>query len=98
MKWYTQGMKTGDAPVLDRILEPVTRSLNPEAARSLLNVRADAGARARVAELAEKCNAGTMSEDERAEYEMYIWAGKIVALFQAQAKVLLAKDVSQPHS
>ena len=98
MKWYTGDMKTADIPVLNRILEPVTRSLNPEAARSLLNVRADASAQARVAELAEKCNTGTISDDERDEYEMYIWAGKIVALFQAQAKVLLAKDVSQPHS
>jgi hypothetical protein len=91
-------MKTGDAPLLERILEPVTRSLNQEAAQSLLRVRADVQAQARVAELAEKCNEGTLSEAERSEYEMYIWAGKIVALLQANARMLLAKGRSEPPS
>jgi hypothetical protein len=87
-----------ETPLLERILEPVTRSLNPEAARSLLKVRADATAQKRVAELAEKCNEGTLSEAERSEYDMYIWAGKIVALLQANARTLLVKGVSEPHS
>jgi hypothetical protein len=91
-------MKTVAKPLIERILEPVTRSLNQEAARSLLRVRADAKDRARVAELAEKCNEGTMTESERSEYDMLIWAGKIVALFQASARRLLAEAKSEPHS
>jgi hypothetical protein len=83
-------MNPTPTPVLDRILDPVTRSLNAEAARSLLDLRADATTRARVAELADRCNEGVLSEDERAEYEMYIWAGKVVALLQAKARALLA--------
>jgi hypothetical protein len=90
-------MKDQVTPVLDRILDPVTRSLNSEAARSLLKLRAGPQERARVAELASKCNEGTLSESDRAEYEMYIWAGKIVALLQAKARVLLAEGVAPPR-
>ena len=95
---YTRDTKTTDTPLLERLFEPVARSLNPEPAQSLFNVRADAKARARVAALAEKCHEGTLSEEERAEYEMYIWAGKLVALLQAKARALPAKGAKQPLS
>jgi hypothetical protein len=91
-------MKTAPTLLLEQILEPVTRSLNSEAAQSLLDVRADALTQAHVAELAAKCNEGTMSEAERAEYEMYIWVGRMVALLQANARALLAKDLAKSTS
>jgi hypothetical protein len=91
-------MKTTDFSLLDRLLDPVTRSLNPEAAQALLQVRADAQAQARVAELADKCNEGTLSEGERAEYDTYVWAGRMVALFQAKARLLLSKGANPPRS
>ena len=95
---YNTGMKTAEKPLLERILEPVTRSLNQEAARSLLRVRANAKDQARVAELAQKCNEGTLSEAERSEYDMYVWAGKIVALLQANARIILSKNASESYS
>jgi hypothetical protein len=72
--------------VLERILEPVSSSLNDEAARKLIGLRADAASQARVAELADKCNEGQLTDDERDEYESYVMAGDFVAILHAQAR------------
>ncbi len=77
--------------VLERLLEPVSRSLNVEAARKLIRLKADAKTQARVDELARKCNEGELSADERSEYERYVTASTLIAILQAKARLLLAK-------
>ena len=77
--------------VLERFLEPVAESLNVEAARKLVRIKADAKTQARVDKLARKCNNGEMTEEERAEYEWYVTAGNLIAVLQAKARLLLAK-------
>ena len=86
-------MKNGEsASVLDRLLEPVTRCLTPESARALVELRADADAQARIAELAEKCNEGRLTAEERREYETYVHVGNLIAILQAKARVLLRQQ------
>jgi hypothetical protein len=82
--------KTTNGRVLERILEPVASSLNEEAARKLIGLKADRKAQARIAHLAEKCNEGDLTPAERLEYETYVMAGEFIAVLQAQARVLLA--------
>jgi hypothetical protein len=77
--------------VLERLLAPVSRSLNVEAARKLVRLKADAKTQARVDELARKCNEGELTPQERAEYERYVTAGNLIAILQAKARLLLAK-------
>jgi hypothetical protein len=78
--------------VLDRLLEPVGRSLSPRAARELVRLRADEETQARVQELAEKCNEGTLTPDEHDEYEAYTMAANVVAILQAKARARLTPD------
>jgi len=59
-------MKTLDASVLDRILDPLGRMLTPEVARKLAHYRFDSKAQARIDKLARKCNEGELSETEGA--------------------------------
>jgi hypothetical protein len=75
---------------LNRLLEPVGRCLSTKAARALADLRADEEVQTHIRELAEKCNEGTLSAVERAEYEAYVMAGHIVAILQAQARARLA--------
>lgn len=75
--------------LLERILEPVSSSLNEEAARKLIGLKADRKLKARVAKLAEKCNEGDLTPEERREYELYVTAGHFVAILQAKARILL---------
>ena len=78
--------------ILERLLEPVSRSLNVEAARKLVRLKADAKTQARVAKLARKCNEGELSAKERAEYERYVTAGNLIAIPQAKARLLLKQS------
>jgi len=77
--------------VLERLLEPVSRSLNIEAARKLVQLKADAKTQARVDQLARKCNEGDLNPAERSEYETFVAAGNLIAILQAKARLILAK-------
>ena len=76
-------------PVLDEILEPVTRTLTVESARKMVDYRPRRKTVARIEKLARKCNNGELTPEERAEYETYVYAGEFVALLQAKARALL---------
>ena len=78
--------------VLERLLEPVSQCLNVEAAQRLIRVKADAKTQARVDELARKGNEGELTPAERGEYERYVTAGTMIAILQAKARLLLAKN------
>src|SRR5438128_12127820 len=71
---YNGAMPTVKAPPLERLLEPLARSLTPAAARALVAFRADAETQARIAELADKCNEGQLTPEEREEYEGFVRA------------------------
>jgi len=75
---------------LDRMLEPLSRCLTPEAAERLVHLRTDPQLQARLEELAGKCAAGALSEEERMEYEAYLETGNLIAILQAKARALLA--------
>jgi len=77
------------AGFLGELLEPLGRALNTESARALLEVRASERSQRRVTELAERCNRGELSPAERAEYELLIEVGDVVALLQARARLYL---------
>lgn len=84
-------IKISNGKLLDRILDPISSSLNEESARKLIGLKADRKTEARVAKLAIKCNEGTLTPRERREYEMYVMIGHIVGLLQAKARILLAR-------
>jgi acetylornithine deacetylase/succinyl-diaminopimelate desuccinylase-like protein len=80
-------MKT--TTILHRVLEPVLRSLPPEAARQIVRAEADEELQQRVQELAGRADEGTLTPDEQREYEAYVDAGDIVATLQAVARKTL---------
>lgn len=74
---------------LSRFLDPVTSLLTPEVARRIVDFRADAKTQARLDELAEKSNEGSLSTDERTEYEGYVRAIDLITVLQLKARSLL---------
>ena len=78
--------------ILDRVLEPITDCLTPGVAAKLVALRADAETQARVDELADKANEGTLSAEERAEYDRYREAFHFVTILQAKARKLLTEQ------
>ena len=79
------------ASYLDRFLDPVTEALTPEAARTIVNLRADDETQARIEELREKSNDGTLTPDEDAEYKEFVEAVDIISIIQSKARKFLAK-------
>jgi hypothetical protein len=75
---------------LDRLVEPVVRTFTPDVARALIQLRAGPELQARMDELAEKCNDGRLSAEERAEYETSIRFANDLAIIQAKARRLLS--------
>ena len=74
---------------LDRLVDPVVRTFMPEVARSLIQLRADPELQARMDELAEKCNEGRLTAEEREEYETSVRFANYLAIIQAKARRLL---------
>ena len=87
-------MKTLDAPLLDRILDPLGRILSPEVARKLVGLRFDAGMRAKIEKLARKCNDGRLTDGERREYETYVQTIDFIAILQAKARARLRSSTT----
>jgi hypothetical protein len=83
--------QTRNGQVLERLLGPVSSLLNEKAARKLIGLKADRQTQARVAKLADRCNEGRLTSEERVEYEMYVLVGELIAIFQAKARLLLAR-------
>jgi predicted RNA-binding protein associated with RNAse of E/G family len=59
-------------------------------ASRLLSLQADPVAQQRIDELAEKCNEGQLTQEERDQYEAYVSAGNVIAVLQAKARALVA--------
>ncbi|HEY6292107.1 MAG TPA: hypothetical protein VI455_11195 [Terriglobia bacterium] len=78
--------KPTGAAVLDGLLDPLSRCLDTESARRLAEFRADPEVLARIDTLAERANDGTLSDDERGEYEVLINAADLIAILQLKAQ------------
>jgi hypothetical protein len=75
--------------IFEQALDPFVECLTPEAARRIVGLRADSADQARLDELAEKANEGSLTPDERAEYEKFRAVFHMITLLQSRARVLL---------
>jgi hypothetical protein len=87
-------MSIVEVTYLDRLLTPVAQCFTPEVAKRLAALPMDREIQAHIAELAAKANEGTLSAEERAEYEDYIEAVDLVAILQSRARAMLAQPPS----
>jgi len=83
--------KKAKSLLLDRLLEPVSTSLNKTAAQNILTLKADRKMQARVMRLADKCTEGELTPEERREYEIFLLVNHFIAILKSQARVLLAQ-------
>jgi hypothetical protein len=84
-------MSPASADPIDRVLDPLARCLTPDVARRMLSVEMDPVTRQHLDQLAAKANEGTLTEDERAEYEEYVDAIDFVGILQAKARAFLSE-------
>jgi hypothetical protein len=75
---------------LNRLLEPLSQALTPEAARCLADFRIDPALQARIDELADRCNEGLLTEAERSEYEDLVDGISLISILKSKAHRVLS--------
>jgi len=80
---------TPNALTIDQLIDPVGQCLTREVAERLITLRANPELQLEVDRLADKANQGTLTEDERIQYEQYVSFAQIVTLLQIEARDLL---------
>jgi len=80
--------------MLGRVIAPIGRYLTPASAKEILALRADRKSKRRIEQLAAKCDEGTLTPEERAEYQVFVEVGDFVALLQAKARRYLSEHTA----
>ena len=75
-----------------RLLEGRSDDISPEAARYLLSIEFGESDRARMEELADKSEAGLLTQQEEAEFDGYLHIGNLLAVMQSKARIALRQD------
>jgi len=75
--------------LLERMIDPIGRVLTPEAAKEIVNLRADKETQHRIDQLADKCNEGTLTSEERTEYQEFISMFNVLTVLQSRARTIL---------
>ena len=75
--------------ILEKILDPLTDCLTPEAASEIVRFTVDSETQSQVDRLAAKAQSGTLSEVESSEYRDLIEAFDLVAILKSRARLVL---------
>jgi hypothetical protein len=78
--------KSAEAMIWARVIAPEDNGLSPETARSLLEIRFSEKDKARMKELAERNQEGSLTEAERQELEGYVKVGDVLSLLHLKAR------------
>lgn len=71
------------------MVNPLTRVFTREAAEEIANLRVDEDTQRHIDDLAEKCNEGTLTAEERAEYQEFVSYFNILTVLQSRARTYL---------
>jgi hypothetical protein len=78
-----------EAEILQAVVAPQEPELEPNVARSILTFHFTAAQCARMTELADKNNEGTITPAERTEMENFARVGNFLSLIQSKARISL---------
>ena len=72
--------------VLDGLLDPLSRCLDAESSRRIAEFRVDPKVQEELDVLAVKANEGTLTADERTEYEAFLIAADFISVLKLKAQ------------
>jgi hypothetical protein len=84
-----------EADILSRLVDPAEGSLTSEAAAAFLALKFSSADMARMEELADRSQAGTLSDSERELMERYNHVGHFLALLKSKARNSLNRNGKQ---
>ncbi|HEX3879959.1 MAG TPA: hypothetical protein VHW24_23415 [Bryobacteraceae bacterium] len=83
----------GAASGLDGLLEPLSRCLDAESARRIIDFQIEQPVQERIDALAERANEGTLNDSERSEYEALINAADFISILKLKARQQLVAPI-----
>ncbi len=81
-----------EADIFNRVIDPTNPTLKPDAAKAILDLGYSESDHARMADLAQRSNEGTLTPVERRELEGYVFVGDVLALLKSKARLSLRKQ------
>jgi hypothetical protein len=78
-----------EAAILQRVIRPDLGDMSPEAAREILKLGFQESDHARMAELSDRAQDGTLSKDEQDELDGHINISHFIAFVQSKARMSL---------
>ena len=78
---------------LDAVFDPLSRCLDAESARRIIEFQIGAPLQERIDVLAERANEGVLTETERSEYEALINAADFVSILKLKARQQLDSNI-----
>jgi hypothetical protein len=88
-----------EAAIWARLMQANKNPLSAEAAEFLLAVDFDKSDQQRMLQLAERSEAGTLTDDERTEFDGYLHVGNLLAVMRSKARLALkTKPQDRQHS
>ncbi len=79
-----------------RLMEAQTDALSTEVAQHLLSIGFGESDRDRMQQLAERSESGTLTDEEREEFDGYLHVGNLLAVMQSKARIALRQKRSAP--
>jgi hypothetical protein len=83
-----------NSAVLDQVFDPIGDCLTPDVARRIAALRASPEVQQRLDEFADKSGEGTLSAEERSEYESWVRTINFLGVLQAKARKVVAASES----
>lgn len=86
-------IQPSDFSVVDELLDPIGKCLTLEVAERMANLRTTPRVQEKLDEFAEKSSEGTLTAEERSEYETCLRAINFISLLQIKARAQISHSV-----
>ena len=88
-----------EAHIWARLMQAQRDDPSQEVARYLLSIGFGERDRDRMQQLADRSESGTLTDEERSEFDSYLHVGNLLAVMQSKARVARGrKPPNEPHS
>jgi hypothetical protein len=81
-----------EAAIWARLMQAQSEALSPAVAEYLLSIGFGEIDREQMRRLAERSEAGTLTDEEQTEFDSYLHVGNLLAVLQSKARVALRRE------
>ena len=76
---------------MGRLMRSLGNCITPETAKKLVELKPESVLQARLDELADKCNEGLLTTNEREEYTEYVLFDTLIGYLKSRSRILISK-------